>query len=165
MKKRTLKGVIVSTEVILILSAVIILTFITTLGLGRMVMNQATSEKATATINEAHVRIFKQGTSCKITSVTFYVTNLGGKKLIVERVWLTQPNGQDFAPGAFNNINKEVNPGETLPISVYVYGSCPSLNVGSNTINKVFLYVQYHIEGSNRHLVIGKPVEVEIYNG
>jgi len=154
------KGVILSSELMLILAAVVVLALIALLSLGRMVMNQSSSQKATVTLTDAHVRVYYQGSKCIDTSVTVYLTNLAGQQIQVSRIWLTQPNGNDFTN--FPSLNAIVNPGETYPISTDAYGSCPTLTASSGS---VFLYVQYTIVGSSRTVTVGEPVQVETYNG
>jgi hypothetical protein len=163
--KRKIKGVIVSTEVILILSAVIVLAFIVSLGLGRMVMNQATSTKATATINEAHVWVYKKGSGCPFISVNVYVTNLGGKPIKINKIYILA--GSSTNPTYItiqDNINKDVNPGETISISAYRYYStygCPSFPSG-----KTYILIDYSVSGdNNRVLTLGKPVQIEWVSG
>jgi len=162
---RPLKGVVLSTEVILVLAAVLILGLVVALGLGRMVMSQAASEKATALINEAHVRLFYRGSissaTCQLTSVTFYMTNFGDRKIWVVRVEIVQPDGRVFTVASALNV--QVNPGETMPVSARAPG-CPSLTVGGTKVTSVFLQVTYSTD-DGRSMTVGKPVKVEEYVG
>ena len=159
-KNKKIKGIIISTEIILILAAVIVLTTITMIGLGRMVMNQATSNKATAVIDEANVWIYKLDGTCKYISITFYITNLGSKPITVGDVFV------QIAPEEYNinemyvgYVGKTVNPGEMVGFSVSsVLSSCPSFPSNGD---KTFVFVNYYMSNKyGRIMTIGKPVTV-----
>jgi len=163
---RPLKGAVLSTEVILVLAAVLILGLVVALGLGRMVMSQATSEKATVAINEAHVRLFYRGSissaNCQFTSVSFYITNFGDKPITVGKVEIIQPDGT--ARTVTESAGVTVNPGETAPVSAKMQG-CPSLTVDTTKVGSVFLQVAYSTADGRTSMTVGKPVTVEEYVG
>jgi archaellum component FlaG (FlaF/FlaG flagellin family) len=118
---RKVKGVIVSTEIILILSAVIILAFVAMMGLGRTVMNEAISTKATVSISEPQAWYYGSDSNVAHNSfimVTFYVTNLGDKPVTITSISVVVARYYSTTITYDAEVGKDVNPGETLPISV-----------------------------------------------
>jgi len=118
---KRLKGVVISTEIMLILSAVVILAFVAMLGLGKIVLNQAISTKTTITVNEAQAWYYGANdliSSNPFITATFFVTNLGSSPITVTTVNIlagTSGGTPYFYTGSANQV---VNPGETISISL-----------------------------------------------
>lgn len=157
------KGVIVSTEIILILSAVIILAFVAMLGLGRIVMNQAVSTKATITVNEAqgwYYGINDQFRNNPFITVTFYVTNLGDKPVTISSVEVIV--GKYYSTVLkyrATGINKQVNPGETISISLKLTRS-PNSNWYSTPIMKNTIMRITYTDADGRSNTIEVPIVI-----
>jgi len=112
---------VVSTEVILILAAVIILALVAMLGLGRLVMSQATATKATVAVNEAQGWFYGPNAQIqhnRFITVSFYVTNLGDKRVTVTTVEVLAGYSGNNACTYSATANRAVNPGETVSIAL-----------------------------------------------
>ncbi len=154
---RRLKGVVISTETILLLASIVILAIFTLYGISSVIANQASSNKATLSINEASVRVFKSGNVCNFISVTVYVTNLGDKEIVIRDLRVVLNNGNVYNLGSINSV---VNPGETKAVSKHrVITQCLPFPDGGNS---TFVQVTYDTVGENRWLIAGKPAEVEV---
>lgn len=159
MRRRT-KGIINSTELMLIVSAVVIIAFILSTSWGRMVMSQATSKKGIAMVNEAHVwEYLNSRGSCMYISTTFQVTNMGGDKIKIIDARLQNFDGSNFTIGS---INRVLNPGETSLFSANS-NSCTGFNPPPTY--KSYLYVKIQVEGETRTITIGTPVIIQKLSG
>lgn len=157
---RRTRGIINSVELMIIVSAVVVIAFILSSSWGRMVMNQATSNKGTAMVNEAHVWEYEDTRGrCTYVSATFQVTNMGGKRIEVREVSLQNGNGGEFDIG---NVGRYLNPGETALFSVNSSG-CSGFNPPPEY--KSYLYVKFRIDGENRDITIGTPVIIQKLSG
>lgn len=159
------RGVALSTEMMLLLLAIVLLTLAVAAAFLGMSMSQAASDKATAKVTEATVRLFYRGSTCEFTSVTFKIANFGDRKIRVTRVEILQPNGNVFPSGGIY-VDRQVNPGEVLPISVSER-RCPDLRVPGTAAEagSVFLQVTYMTEDGSRRFWAGAQAKVEVYRG
>ena len=162
-KKVKVRGVIVSTEIILILSAVIILSFVAMLGLGRIVMNQAVSTKATITVNEAqgwYYGVDDKFSNNKFITVTFYVTNLGDKAVKISSVEvIAGKSGRTLLRYVATDIDKQVNPGETISISLKLTRN-PSSGSYTNSIMKQTIMKVTYTDADGRTNTIEVPIVI-----
>ena len=130
-KNSKIKGIIISTEIILILAAVIVLAFVAMMGLGHIVMNQALSKKATIAINEPQAWYYDASPEIEynnLMTVTFYVTNIGDEPITISSVTVyVEASGGTRCYYSAIDMYKVVNPAETISISVPVNrASCSS---------------------------------------
>ncbi len=119
-QNRGVKGVIVSTELILIIATILVLTFIVALGLGRSVVNQAVSTKATIVVNEATGWYYGPNAQLRnnpFITVSFYVTNLGDDDVTITNARVYASRAGSTACYYNAGINKVVKPGETIALT------------------------------------------------
>lgn len=159
---RRARGVVVSTEVILILAAVIILALVAMLGLGRMVMSQATATKTTVAVNEAQGWYYGSGDQIRDNSfitVSFYVTNLGDKRVTVTSVEVVAGYFGTAECTYSAGTSNGVNPGETVSIALKLdrISACSSANV--NILKQTVIRVSY-IDSDGRTGAVEAPIVI-----
>jgi len=136
------RGVIVGTEVILILALVIVLALVAMMTVGRMAMTQAAATKATLAVNEAQGWYYGPDSSISrnaFITVTFYVTNLGDRQVTIGNVEVIAAY-RDANPCVYRDYSgAKVNPGETVSIAMRLNlaGSCQGATLLRQTVIRV----------------------------
>jgi len=128
------RGVILSTEMMLLLTAVIIFAVIAFFGMSHMILSQATSSKQTLVLVNAKAWQITQG-----LAVSVYLQNTGDKSITIDSIGIKFEVVQNYnvyygtctAP-----VSVTINPGESKVISVAF---------GEYTCNGV----QYLVAGTN----------------
>lgn len=154
--KRILRGVINTTEILLLLGAVITFAFVASLGISKLVMSQAASSKATFQI--VKVNGWKLSTSTGYyVPLNFYVMNLGDQTLYITRagiMWYDASGNKQEFPVTFNQP-VAIQPGESRVISAVPYVNLLSMP------NTVYAYLEVTDSNGRVLNIIGKPVALQ----
>jgi len=119
--RRKAKGIVVSTEMILLITAVIALAVLAFYGLSKTVIQQAQSGKQTVIITRAEATVMQQGCYSgkdAIVSASLYVKNTGNEpaRITAIGVRVRTPDGYSFNE-SFQEIDVSLQPGEARVIS------------------------------------------------
>lgn len=133
------RGVVVSSEVILLLGVVIIMALVALMAVGRMALTQATATKATLAVNEAQGWYYEQSGRIDRNSfitVTFYVTNLGDRQVTIGSVEVIAAYTGTTRCVYSGYSGARVNPGETVSIAMKLDRgtSCQATMLGQTVI-------------------------------
>jgi len=155
---RARRGMAFSVELAILIIIIIIGAFAITHYMSQKVLAQAGSKKTMASINEAHVWVYKQNGACQYISVTVYITNTGNDKITVRSIAVATKATQnsDGTLVVSGTLAEVVNPGETRAVSAY--RQLNDCNVFYD--DKTFVMVSY-TDTEGRAQTVGKPVAIE----
>ena len=146
-----IKGIMVSTEMMLLLTAIIVLVIIAFYGYSKMVLAQATSSKYTLNLVSAEAKLVTGYGGYKAIVATVYVQNTGSRSITVNYLGV-KFNYYGTTYTAQQPVNVQIQPGESRVISAYLYHNyIRYLNTG----NSVYVYVK---AGTNE---IGRAVQLQ----
>ena len=119
--RRKAKGIVVSTEMILLITALIVFAVLAFYGLSKTVVQQAQSGKQTVVITRAEVTTMQEGCSWDrdaIVSVSLYVKNTGNVPVRITAIGVRvrTPDGYSFREN-FLEIDVSLQPGEARVLS------------------------------------------------
>jgi len=119
--RRKAKGIVVSTEMILLITALIVFAVLAFYGLSKTVIQQAQSGKQTVVITRAEATVMQQGCSWgrdAIVSVSLYVKNTGNEPARITQIGarVRTPDGYSFKE-YFQGIDVLLQPGEARVLS------------------------------------------------
>jgi len=174
------RGVAVSFEMILVIAGVLILAMLGAYAYGKSLVAYSSSEKATASMNDARVWLYLEPyyslLYAKRVVVNVYITNLGSEAITVNTVKVEIPPER---PGfTWKTIELEVpreysivNPGETRMLSVTGELDLLFARTSDGEIQyyyyspRVTVTVQYTLvseSGAERTMEVSKPVVAEL---
>lgn len=144
---RRVRGVVLTTEIVLLLAAIIMLAIVAFFGLAKVVLSQATSVKQNVVIVRAEAWALSGGG----IAVTAYLQNIGGDAVYVldGRVY----HGWGVCGPRFG-IGFWLNPGETKALS---FVTTPWCSVSPGTV--VYVEIVYDNPGRG-YTYIGTAVRV-----
>ena len=154
--RRKAKGIVVSTEMILLITALIVFAVLAFYGLSKTVVQQAQSGKQTVVITRAEVTTMQEGCSWDrdaIVSVSLYVKNTGNEPVRITHIGVRMylPNFHDLRDN-FQGIDVWLQPGEARVLSrvLWIYEGCarpanPSSNFPGDPVY-VAIVVDYRNE-------------------
>ena len=146
---RRLRGVILSTEMMLLLTAVIIFAVIAFFGMSHMILSQATSSKQTLVLVNAKAWQITQG-----LAVSVYLQNTGDKPITVDSVGIKFQEGLYYYGSCSAPVSVTINPGEAKVISV-AFGQLTCNNIQYVTAgDNIYVFVT---AGTNQ---VGQAVTV-----
>lgn len=157
LSKRKVKGIIVSTEMILLLTAIIMFAVVAFFGISRTILQQATNEKATLVVVRAEAWKIQNG-----IAVSLYLQNTGSQTVTINGIGVKYGYGTSVYNCYIGIPAVYIRPGEAKVVSgVLGYGPGISYNyqcsytryVGVNS--NVYVYVR---AGSNE---VGTAVKVK----
>jgi len=128
LSSRKLKGVVLTTELVLLIIAIIIFAVIAFFGIAKTLIYQATSQKYTVMPVRAEAWRLASG-----IAGTIYVQNVGNDKVSVSTVGMKLSDGTSCSSSLSSKVT--INPGEYKSFSVVCYASSPS------SITSVYIYV------------------------
>ena len=148
--KKKVRGIIISTEMILLLTAIIMFSVVAFFGISKAILSQATSQKQTLVIVRAEAWKISSG-----IVVSLYVQNTGSQTLNIERAGVKYVYGgrlyyceQSFSSGWWGTQGIPVRPGEAKVVS-FAIGPNPGTGY-SGTCN----YVQYVSASSSVYVYV-----------
>lgn len=138
--KRRVRGIVISTEMILLLTAVIMFAIIAFFGISKAVLSQATSQKQTLVVVRAEG--WKVGDA---VAVSLYVHNTGSQTVHISQVGIKYTRWGTVYDCHVNE-GVDVHPGETKVISAAIgqssgSGSCYYVRYIGNG-QPIFTYVK-----------------------
>ena len=111
------KGVVLTTEMALLILVVIVAVLIVAFGLAMHLIAQATSAKRSLVIEQAQAWVVGCSGSTETIAVSLFVQNIGSQPIAVTGAKLVLPDG-----GVISSTNSQtmtINPGEDQEISFY----------------------------------------------
>jgi len=125
--RRKAKGIALSTEMLLLITALIALAVISFYGLSKTVIQQAQSTKHTVIITRAEATIMEQGCpgSKAILAVSLYVQNTGNEKVTIHHILVRVKDGNSLKEN-YTIVHVTLEPGETKVLSrvIMIKGAC-----------------------------------------
>jgi len=121
---KELRGVVLTTELVLLLIAIIIFATIAFFGIAKTLISQATSDKSTLIPVRAEAWQLERG-----IAGTIWIQNVGSKTVTVTKVGINVPEA--YCPSS--TVNVDIKPGEYKPFSV----TCST----SQSVSGVYIYV------------------------
>ena len=163
MRKRRLRAIVISTEMILLLTAVIMFSVIAFFGISKAVLSQATSSKQTLVAVRAEAWKIGEG-----VAVSLYLHNTGTDPVTITSggIKYSSPYGFISCKQSFG-IGVTINPGESKVISFALGPGCPGCygNCENTTLiddgNAVYTYVTVKEGTSSLPHEVGVVVEVK----
>ena len=143
--RRKAKGIALSTEMLLLITALIALALISFYGLSKTVIQQAQSTKQTVIITRAEATIMEQGCSGRnaILAVSLYVQNTGNDQVVISGILVRVKDSNSLKENSTIEY-VTLKPGETKVLSrvIMIKGACVRPNdpvyvavvVGSNEV-------------------------------
>jgi len=141
---RRLRGVVLTTELVLLIIAIIIFAVIAFFGIARTLMYQASSDKYTVMPIRAEAWQLAAG-----VAGTIYVQNVGSKPVTITGIGM---KGSGIS-SCSNSINVVVNPGEYKALSI----TCQT----TGTVTAVYIYVNVQPQGSGSTNEVGMAASVQ----
>ena len=119
--RRKAKGIVVSTEMILLITALIVFAILAFYGLSKTIIQQAQSGKQTVVITRAEATVMEEGCGGgkpAILSASLYVKNTGNEKVKITHILarVKTSDGKSFTE-KWELTGVELQPGETKVIS------------------------------------------------
>jgi len=141
---RRLKGVVLTTELVLLIIAIIIFATIAFFGIAKTLMSQASSDKYTVMPIRAEAWQLASG-----VAGTIYVQNVGSKPVTITGIGM---KGSGISSCSNNSISVTLNPGEYKTLSI----ACQT----SGTVTAVYIYVNVRPQGSTSTNEVGMAASV-----
>jgi len=112
---RRLRGVVLTTELVLLIIAVIVFAVIAFFGLSKTLISQATSQKTTLMPVRAEAWRLQNG-----VAGTIYVQNVGSHTVDITTIGMFVASSYGYTIGSCSNstLNVRINPGEYKALSI-----------------------------------------------